>query len=489
MAISPAGDTDRHWVRQYARDHAIHALVVLLLIAYPGVHWMVNHEAQGMTLGKFLLPELTTMSVIIYFGLFAMSFDFISGYTGYLSFGHSLFFGTGAFFVLFARNGAIPFVAWDTPFMQLLIMAMVLAFVFGVLKGLVSFRLTGVYFAMITLGFAELATAFMDSIVGDSGIQPTPPASAESGAQVTYEIGVPFVDALQFPVGNFLFTMGPALHDVPGLAQLMDLLAAVPGLLTLPGIDAVVDALSGVPILGILVSFLDSIPGLGGPILPTDEIVLNTVTTNMLLLGAVALVVYFVMQRVLHSPVGRVMIAIRENEDRARAIGYNTYWYKVGTFAFSGAMGAVGGALFAAYNNNATAGNALSVLQVSGDALITTIIGGMGTLVGPFYGVVFFEELTEMFGAEKAQLVKFLETSFSEFLNSPAVFEITYKGYLEWFVQGRESLWLGLVFILFVLFVPGGLLGTVRSAMGGPVTKTFPRWVRRRLPGLSRFRR
>ncbi len=68
------------------------------------------------------------------------------------------------------------------------------------------------------------------------------------------------------------------------------------------------------------------------------------------------------MQRIIHSPFGRVMLAIRENEERAVAIGYNTYLYKLGAFAISGFFAAVAGGLFAGFKRSASPENSVYFL-------------------------------------------------------------------------------------------------------------------------------
>jgi len=232
-----------------------------------------------------VLPRVETMIVVLYFGLFAMSFDFISGYTGYLSFGHAAFFGVGAYFVVLTANGKVPLLASGTPFMISLVIAGLLAAVLALLIGSVSFRLSGVYFAMITLGVGQVLYVLFSNwdYVGENpsdGIFVT-------GRTDGFAVGVPYVDQLNLRIGAF------------------------------PG---------------------DTVQGLFG--------VLNfsTVEVSYYMLGVVVVLSYFAMQRIIHSPFGRVMIAIRENEERARAVGYDVFRYKLGAFAVSGFFGAVAGA-------------------------------------------------------------------------------------------------------------------------------------------------
>ncbi len=445
MAISSPAE-DRHrlptWARSYARDTTTHVLVILFFLLYPGIHHVVS-SAEGTTVAKLLLPTMPTMIQVLIVGLFAASFDFISGYTGYLSFGHSLFFGTGVFFVLGVRAGAfegIPVLSAippGTPFMILLALAVVLAVVLALVVGAFSFRLTGVYFAMITLGVAELAKFTVLSYVGaDSGLR----------GQGPYRVGVPYIDGLSLELGRL------------GGSELL--------LHRIPGVD-------------VLLSVLDSTPLVSSYV--NAEVVLDPTTTTFYIVGAVVVVCYFIMQRIIHSPFGRVMIAIRENEERVSAIGYNTFRYKMGAFAISAAFGAVAGALKAGVFNNGTPGGDFGVIERTGQALIATIIGGIGTLAGPFYGLLLDLNIREIFGNIGSDgLVSFLR-EVAQWLLDTELLGISVSEIVSVVLQGRAELYIGLVFILFILFVPGGLLGTLRTALGGTVAKTLPGWVSRRV--------
>ena len=145
-------------------------------------------------------------------------------------------------------------------------------------------------------------------------------------------------------------------------------------------------------------------------------------------IGLVALafcvIMYLVARRIVDSPPGRVMIAIRENEPRAQMIGFNTFLYKLLAVTVSGVMAALAGLMHVLWNMNATP-EVLSV-ETTISALLMTIIGGVGTLVGP------------MIGAGVLQLL----------------------GY--WLNQLFGPSWqliIGVVYILLVLFLPFGIVG------------------------------
>ncbi|QLD87431.1 branched-chain amino acid ABC transporter permease [Natronomonas halophila] len=354
------------------------------------------------------------MVVVLYVGLFAMSFDFVSGYTGYLSFGHAMFYGIGAYFVALAGTGKIPGLAPDAPFMLMLIGGALVAFLIAVAVGAVSFRLTGVYFAMVTLGFAEVSHVFIRNwdYVGSN-----PRDGVGVVGREGFAIGIPGIDALQFRLGRLT---GDSFDNVLGT-----------------GLD------------------------------------LGTVEVSYYAVGAVVLLSYFAMQRIIHSPFGRVMVAIRENEERAKAVGYNTFWYKLGAFGISGFFAGIAGALFTGYRRSVAPENTFD-LFVTADALLAAIIGGFGTLAGALYGHLFHEFVRGILSTESHGLARFLRDALPESVLTAGAGDLTVLQFINVFVDGRAELYLGLIFIAFVLFVPRGILGALRDRLGGTVAEKLP---------------
>jgi branched-chain amino acid transport system permease protein len=179
------------------------------------------------------------------------------------------------------------------------------------------------------------------------------------------------------------------------------------------------------------------------------------------------------MQRIIHSPFGRVMVAIRENEERARAVGYNTFWYKLGAFGISGFFAAVAGALFAGYRRSVAPENTFD-LFVTADALLAAIIGGFGTLAGPLYGHLFHEFVQGILSTESHGLARFLRSALPEGVLSAGVGDVTVVEVINVFIDGRAELYLGLIFIAFVLFMPRGILGALRDRLGGTLAEKLP---------------
>ena len=386
---------------------------------YPGIYTLAINSPLSAEFTA-LLPRIETLVVVLFFAMFAMSFDFISGYTGYLSFGHAAFYGTGAYLVVLAANGKLPLLGPETPFMLLLVIAGVAAAGVALLIGSVSFRLSGVYFAMITLGFSQVLYVF----IRDWDFVGSAPRNgvAVTGTTEGFRIGVPGVESLSVAIGQ----------------------------------------LTG-----------DSIEGFLG------FISLSATEVSFYAVGAVVLVCYLLLQRLVHSPFGRVLIAIRENEERARAIGYNTYVYKLSAFVMSGFFAGVAGALFAGFRRSVTPENGFYFL-VAGDALLASILGGFGTLAGPLYGRLFDQGAREFLSKEGGGggLLPYLRANLGEGTLSTELFNgVTVSEAIDTFLNGHAALFVGVLFVLFVLYVPNGVLGTLRMRYGGILAKAIPRRV------------
>ena len=145
---------------------------------------------------------------------------------------------------------------------------------------------------------------------------------------------------------------------------------------------------------------------------------------------AVVLLSYLLVRRITQSPFGMVLQSIRENEPRTRAIGYHVERYKIVAVMLSGLFAGLSGVLYALQNKFAAPDFVFFV--VSGEVVIFNVMGGMGTLVGPFAGAAFFLLLRE-------GLSRFL----TEYYLIP----------------------LGIIFIVMIIFLPQGLLGFLRRRL------------------------
>jgi ABC-type branched-subunit amino acid transport system ATPase component/ABC-type branched-subunit amino acid transport system permease subunit len=164
--------------------------------------------------------------------------------------------------------------------------------------------------------------------------------------------------------------------------------------------------------------------GLGGITRPTwFGFDLESATTYYWFVATISLGVLALLWKFHRSSVGTVLVAIRENEQRARFLGYPTNRYKLVAFVLSAAITGLAGILLL-YKNRMTSADPISV-AFSGDLLAMVVIGGMRSFLGPALGALFF-------------------ILFREFLG------IYTENWLFWF---------GLVFVGFIIFSPTGLIG------------------------------
>jgi len=241
-----------------------------------------------LVLPRLIYPVLALE--ILLWGLFAMSVDLLLGFVGLLSFGHAAFWGIGGYAAaLLAR-------AFLLPFPVAALAGTLAAALLAVPVGFLSIRRRGIYFAMVTLAFAQLV----------------------------------------FYVVNEWRSLTGGENGVQGVPRLL------PGFSVGRSLDFYYAALP------------------------------------LVLLG------FFVAYRVVRSPFGHVLAAIRDNEARAQSLGYATWRYKLLGFVLSAALAGLAGSLFALGHGFAS----LELLHwtTSGEAVLMTILGGIGTLWGGLVG-------------------------------------------------------------------------------------------------------
>ncbi|MEL7645966.1 MAG: branched-chain amino acid ABC transporter permease [Anaerolineaceae bacterium] len=152
----------------------------------------------------------------------------------------------------------------------------------------------------------------------------------------------------------------------------------------------------------------------------------NRLTVYFITLGFL-FVSYLLLRRFVDSPTGRVIVANRENEDRMRMIGYNPVTYRAIAFVVASIFAGLAGMFYSIWNMSATPTMISVVTTVN--ALIMTIMGGMGTLIGPIFGAAISQTIQQFF--------------------------------YTWF-GARWPLIFGVLFILIVMFLPYGIVGTWR---------------------------
>ena len=341
----------------YPRSKVLAVILVAILI--------------GLAFAPFLFPGVKALSVaakVLIFVVLVASFDLLLGYTGIVSFAHTMFFGIGAYGIAIASNTWGP--TWGSIGLGF-VLSMGLTLVFSLAIGLFSLRVRAIFFAMITLAvaaaFQTLASQLSDFTGGEDGLSFKLPALLSPSTEFSDE---PFF---------------------------------------------------GVSLDGRLLSYY--------------------------LLFVLALGMLLAMLRIVNSPFGRVLQAIRENEFRAEAIGYRVVVYRTLSSVLSALFACVAGAMLAVWLRYNGPDTSLS-FEIMMDVLLIVVIGGMGTVYGAAIGSVLFllaqsylQDLLRL-ASEAAAAWPLLSA-----LLSP----------------DRWLLWLGVLFVLSVYYFPTGVVGRLRT--------------------------
>ena len=335
--------------------------------------WLLLLVLLALLLAPFVFPGVKALNVaakVLVFVVLVASFDLLLGYTGIVSFAHTMFFGIGAYGVAIATSRLGP--TWSALALGVLA-ALALSFVLALVVGLFSLRVRAIFFAMITLA---VASAFL--------------------------------------------TLASQLSDLTGGED--GLTFKLPELLS-PSFE-----FSGTPFLGVA---------------------LNGRLLCYYLLFFSALGLLLALLRIVNSPFGRVLQAIRENEFRAEAIGYRVVVYRTLSSILSALFACLAGAMLALWLRYNGPDTSLS-FEIMMDVLLMVVIGGMGTIYGAAIGATVFmvaqsylQDLLRL-GSEATSAWPWLSA-----LLSP----------------DRWLLWLGLLFVLSVYYFPTGVVGRLRAGV------------------------
>lgn len=170
--------------------------------------------------------------------------------------------------------------------------------------------------------------------------------------------------------------------------------------------------------------------------------------------AAVLILAFFFAQKVFASPFGMMLRAIKSNQTRMSYTGFHTRPYALTAFVISGMYAGLAGALLAV--TDPLAGAERMQWTASGEVVLMTILGGVGTLVGPVIGAWLIKYFENIFSAFNEQIL----SRFFEFL--PAPLHDTAVAIASKFVGEGWQLTLGLLFVLVVVFLPGGIMEGVR---------------------------
>jgi branched-chain amino acid transport system permease protein len=329
----------------------------------------------GLAFAPFLFTGVKSINVaakVLVFIALVVSFDLLLGYTGIVSFAHTMFFGIGAYGLAIALNAMGP--TWGAIALGTAA-ALAISLVLSLVIGLFSLRVRAIFFAMITLA---VASAFL--------------------------------------------TLASQLSDITGGED--GLSFKVPELLS-PGFMLMEDDWEG----------------------PFGAVALNGRLITYYLLFVVVTGMFLVMLRIVNSPFGRVLQAIRENDFRAEALGYRTVVYRTLSNVLAALFATLAGCLLALWLRYNGPDTSLS-FEIMLDILLIVVIGGMGTLYGAILG-------STLFVLAQSYLQDLLRLAGNATEGLPLLPALL--------TPDRWLLWLGLLFVLSVYHFPTGIVGRLRD--------------------------
>jgi branched-chain amino acid transport system permease protein len=346
--------------RDFPRSSVLSVALLVILIA--------------LAFAPFLFTGAQPLNVaakICVFVLLVAAYDLLLGYTGIVSFAHTMFFGIGGYGV------AIALARFDAGWGALalgIVAAFAMAGALALGIGLFSLRVRAIFFAMITLAVASVFAVLASQLSGITGGE----------------------DGLNYRVPELL---RPSFR------------------------------LFESPVFGTVVN--------------------GRIVTYYIVFAA-ALAGFLALLRIVNSPFGRVLQAIRENDFRAEALGYPVVVYRSIASVISAVAAALAGVLLALWLRYTGPDITLS-FTIMIDVLLMVVIGGMGTLYGAVIGA------TLMIMAEN-----YLQVLMGRLSEATAGLPLL-PALLS---PDRWLLWLGILFVLSVYFFPSGIVGRLRAGRG-----------------------
>jgi len=308
----------------------------------------------GLAAAPFIFPGTRSLNVaakVAVFILLVASYDLLLGYTGIVSFAHTMFFGIGGYGVGIAAAKLGP-TWWNLVLGVVLALLLSLALAFAI--GLLSLRVRAIFFAMITLAVASFFQILASQL------------SAFTGGE----------DGLNFRLPELLRDRLMAYYTVFALSLIL--------------------------FLGLL--------------------------------------------RVVNSPFGRVLLAVRENEFRAEALGYRTVIYRTVANCLGALLATAAGVLYAVWLRYTGPDTTLS-FSIMIDLLLMVVIGGMGTMYGAAIGAT-------LFVIAQNYLQDLMKLASGATQGIPLLPDLLHPD--------RWLLWLGVLFIVCVYYFPTGIVGRLR---------------------------
>jgi ABC-type branched-subunit amino acid transport system permease subunit len=171
--------------------------------------------------------------------------------------------------------------------------------------------------------------------------------------------------------------------------------------------------------------------------------------------AALLIISFYVAMRLTRSPFGLMLKAIKSNQNRLKYTGVNTRSYALIAFVISGCYAGLAGALLAV--TDPLAGADRMHWSASGEVVLMTILGGVGTLLGPVIGAGVIKYLENIFSSFNEQILNGVFGFLPDALQHPVV------KFVGLFVGEGWELTLGVLFLVLIIFVPGGLMQGVQS--------------------------
>jgi ABC-type branched-subunit amino acid transport system permease subunit len=201
-----------------------------------------------------------------------------------------------------------------------------------------------------------------------------------------------------------------------------------------------------------------------GESLPTPELFgFRTIGYEGFYICAVFLIIaFFIAMRITRSPFGMALRGIKSNQNRMAYTGFNTQPYTLAAFVISGMYAGLAGALMAV--TDPLAGAERMQWTASGEIVLMTILGGAGTLIGPILGAGIIKYAENIFSSFNEQ------TLHQTFAFLPEPFQDAAVSFASLFVGEGWHLTLGIIFMLIVIFLPGGVMEGVSRTV---------RWLRK----------
>ena len=334
-------------------------------------------------------PDLLQKFAI--YGIFAIGFNILFGLTGYLSFGHAAFLGVGSYATVWI------FKLFTMNVIPAVLFSLLAAGLFSLIIGFVALRRSGIYFSIITLAFAQMSYNLAYSVL-------TPITNGETGLQVRH--------------------LAPADRAPDYVLKLVDE--------DLRWVDQAFGVVEhGIPITNLFGTKMSGYPG-------------------FYFCAVLLIISFFIAMRISRSNFGMMLKAIKSNQNRLKYTGINTRPYLLAAFVISGMYAGLAGSLLAV--TDPLAGAERMQWTASGEVVLMTILGGVGTLVGPFLGATLIKYFENIFSAINDNI---LEATFAFLPESLQNILVAVTGM---FVGDGWHLTLGLLFMLIVIFLPGGLM-------------------------------